>query len=170
MATHKQTYKHTHASSNAVTLVWGSLRLAPITMNTRHIAACECRFFQYILHSYSQALTAWSWCIYKLSFTLVLSKIQNKETDKQMKNGKTTKLYICPHKTLVIASHLLLFDAILNNSMTNTEKRVSLFRSTIYIPTVYTLLICKKVQNCGLGHKYNRKLATQGDLSHNPVQ
>ena len=27
----KQTYIHTHASCNAVTLVWGSLRLAPIT-------------------------------------------------------------------------------------------------------------------------------------------
>ena len=31
MATRKQTYTHTHATRNAITLVWGSLRLAPIT-------------------------------------------------------------------------------------------------------------------------------------------
>ena len=29
MATRKQTYIHTHTSSNAVMLVWGSLRLGP---------------------------------------------------------------------------------------------------------------------------------------------
>ena len=34
---HAQTYIHTHASSNAVKLVWGSLRLAPI------IPAASCR-------------------------------------------------------------------------------------------------------------------------------
>ena len=30
MVTCKQTDRHTHVSCNAVTLVWGSLRLAPI--------------------------------------------------------------------------------------------------------------------------------------------
>ena len=35
---HTQTYIHTHASSNAVTLGWGSLRLAPIMNNTE---VCE---------------------------------------------------------------------------------------------------------------------------------
>ena len=31
MAANRHTYIHTHTSRNVVTLVWGSLRLAPIT-------------------------------------------------------------------------------------------------------------------------------------------
>ena len=33
MAASKQASKHTHTSANAIMLVWGSLRLAPITVN-----------------------------------------------------------------------------------------------------------------------------------------
>ena len=36
MGANRQTDRHTHASRNAVTLVWGSLRLAPITMATSY--------------------------------------------------------------------------------------------------------------------------------------
>jgi len=35
----RQTDRHTHASCNAVTLVWGSLRLAPT--NRARLTACE---------------------------------------------------------------------------------------------------------------------------------
>ena len=35
--------RHTHATCNAVTLVWGSLRLAPITLlETDQIIICHC--------------------------------------------------------------------------------------------------------------------------------
>ena len=40
---HTQTYKHTHATRNAITLVWGSLRLAPINHDYRNSLFVRCK-------------------------------------------------------------------------------------------------------------------------------
>ena len=80
---------------------------------------------------------------------------------KQNRTKPIKNCMIAHAKHLLQLTNSLSLLAILNNCMTNTEKRVSLLHSTSYIPTVYTLLIWYRIVVWGTNTIGD--LATQGE-------